>query len=52
MVDIFDECADDLESYQVKQSDLDNLFTEINVDQTGKISQDEFRTLLKKASGM
>ena len=51
MLDILAECSGGQE-VQVEDTDLDELFKEFDLDQTGKISRQEFRVLLKEASGM
>ena len=51
MMDIFVECSGDQE-VQIEDSELDELFQEFDLDRTGKISRQEFRVLLKEASGM
>ena len=51
MLDILAECTGGQE-VQVEDTDLDELFKEFDLDQTGKISRQEFRVLLKEASGM
>ena len=50
--EIFREAAGDINGVQLENEDLDILFEDLDIDGSGSISKDEFRKLIKDATGL
>ena len=50
--EIFREAQGDINGVQLENEDLDILFEDLDIDGSGSISKDEFRKLIKDATGL